>query len=121
MRYRSVLAGVLALGLMAAGAQAHDHDRAQAERLLQRGEILPLQDVLARVAKDYPGQVLKVEFEEEDSKEICPDEQPCRDRWVYELKILQDQGRLVKIKADAHTGQVLWAGRRPPRGEERHR
>ncbi|WP_345797141.1 PepSY domain-containing protein [Castellaniella sp. MT123] len=121
MRRRSVLAGVLALGLWATGAPAHNHDRAQAERLQQLGKVLPLQDVLARVAKDYPGQVLKVEFEEEDGQGDCAGAPPCEGPWVYELKILQDQGRLIKIRVDAHTGRISSVGRRPLRGEERHR
>jgi len=120
MRRRNALALALVLGLAAGGAQGHDHDREQAERLQALGEVLPLQDVLARVAAEYPGQVLKVEFEGAGDGD-CPVPPPCADRWVYELKILQDQGRLVKIKADARTGQVLWVGRRPPHGEGRHR
>jgi uncharacterized membrane protein YkoI len=120
MRRRSALALALVLGLAAGGAQSHNHDREQAERLQALGEVLPLQDVLARVAAEYPGQVLKVEFEEAEES-ACPAGEACADRWVYELKILQDQGRLVKIKADARTGQVLWVGRRPPHGEGKHR
>ncbi|WP_322998893.1 PepSY domain-containing protein [Castellaniella sp.] len=121
MQRRHMLATLLALvGTWATGAQAHDHDRdrEKAERLQAAGEVLPLQDVLARVAKDYPGQVLKVEFDEDDGD--CQHSGTCTDRWVYKLKILQDQGRLVKIKVDARTGQVLWAGRRPPHDQGKH-
>lgn len=123
MRRRNMLAGALALGILAAGAQAHDHDRdrERAERLQAAGEVLPLQDVLNRVSKDYPGQVLKVEFEEESGRDDCADESSCRERWIYEFKILQDEGRLVKIKADARTAQVLWVGRRPGREQGTHR
>ncbi|MGB6008552.1 PepSY domain-containing protein [Castellaniella sp.] len=123
MQRRSVLAGALALGIWATGAQAHDHDRdrEKAERLQAAGQVLPLQDVLDRVAKDYPGQVLKVEFEEESGQGDCAGGSPCRGRWIYELKILQDQGRLVKIKVDARSGQVLWVGRRPAHAQGTHR
>ncbi|MGB6241057.1 MAG: PepSY domain-containing protein [Castellaniella sp.] len=118
MQRRHVLAAVLALGgVWATGAQAHNHDREKAERLQAMGEVLPLQTVLAQVAKDYPGQVLKVEFDEDDG---CKRGETCPDRWVYELKILQDGGRLVKIKVDARTGQVLWVGRRPLHKEGSH-
>lgn len=112
MQRRHALAAILALGVgWATGAQAHSHDREKAERLQALGEVLPLQDVLAQVATDYPGQVLKMEFDEDD--DACQAGEVCSNRWVYELKILQNDGRLVKIKVDAKTGQVLWVGRRP--------
>ncbi|CAM5190404.1 Membrane protein OS=Castellaniella defragrans (strain DSM / CCUG 39792 / 65Phen) OX=1437824 GN=BN940_04511 PE=4 SV=1 [Castellaniella denitrificans] len=117
MRRRGMLAGALALGLWAGGAGAHNHDRDMAERLQALGEVLPLQDVLARVARDYPGQVLKVEFEQEDDDDDCG---ACRGRWIYELKLLQDQGRLTKLKIDARTGETLWMGTRPLRREGGH-
>lgn len=122
-RYR--FAGVLTLamamttGLWAAAAQAHDHDRDMAERLQATGEVLPLQDILVRVAREYPGQVLKVEFEESDDH--CEESrQNCESRWIYELKLLQDPGRLVKLKVDARTGQILKASSRALRGKKGH-
>ncbi|MFT0533059.1 PepSY domain-containing protein [Castellaniella hirudinis] len=95
MKRRQLLAASLALGVFAAGAQAHSHDRETAERLQALGEVMPLQDVLALVAKDYPGQVLKVEFEEE------------KGQWIYEFKLLQGRGRLVKLEVDARNGKIL--------------
>ena len=77
-------------------AQAHadsDHDRARAALLA--GEVRPLTQVLAQVARTHPGQVMEVELEREDG------------RWVYELKLLQTDGRLLKLAVDARDGQVL--------------
>lgn len=133
-RRRWVLTGALALGLWTAGAGAHNHDRDMAERLQALGEVLPLQDVLQRAARDYPGQVLKVEFEQEDERCECDGGAPgggkaesrksekdeSEGRWIYELKILQDQGRLTKLKIDARTGETLWVGTRPLRRDGRH-
>ncbi len=76
--------------------QAHadsDHDRARAALLA--GEVRPLTQVLAQVARTHPGQVMEVELEREDG------------RWVYELKLLQGDGRLLKLAVDARDGQVL--------------
>ncbi|MDL5034688.1 PepSY domain-containing protein [Pelomonas sp. APW6] len=70
-----------------------DHDRARAA--LQAGEILSLQQVLARVQPRYPGEVLAVELEREDG------------RWIYELKLLQTGGRLLRLDVDAKTAEVL--------------
>ncbi len=111
------LALALATGMWATGARAHNHDRDMAERLQAMGEVLPLQDILARIAQDYPGQVLEVEFEDDDDH--CErDSRNCATRWLYELKLLQHQGRLVKLKVDARTGQILKASSRPLRGKK---
>jgi uncharacterized membrane protein YkoI len=70
-----------------------DHERARAA--LQAGEVLPLPQLLERVAREQPGQVLAVELEREDG------------RWVYELKLLDPAGRLVKLEVDARSAELL--------------
>jgi Peptidase propeptide and YPEB domain len=70
-----------------------DHERARAA--LQAGEILPLQKVLERVQRSHPGDVLEVELEREGG------------RWVYELKLLQRGGSLLRLDVDARTAEVL--------------
>lgn len=76
-----------------------DHDRARAA--LKAGEVLPLQEVLARVQRSHPGAVLEVELEREDG------------RWIYELKLLQSGGRLLRLDVDAKTASVLRSRQRP--------
>jgi uncharacterized iron-regulated membrane protein len=86
-------------------AQAHDrqdHDRAR--MALKAGEVLPLQDVLAQVQRSHPGNVLEVELERKDG------------RWIYELKMLQSGGRLLRLDVDAKTGSVLRSRARPAPG-----
>jgi hypothetical protein len=70
-----------------------DHERARLA--VQSGQVLPLPQVLERLAKEHPGQVLEVELEPDDG------------RWVYEIKLLQTGGRLIKLKLDAQTAEVL--------------
>lgn len=70
-----------------------DHERARAA--LQAGEILSLQKVLERVQRNHPGDMLEVELEREGG------------RWVYELKLLQRGGALVRLEVDATTAEVL--------------
>ena len=70
-----------------------DHDRAR--QALEAGEILPLKTVLERLARDTPGQVMEVELERSSG------------RWIYEIKLLQTGGALVKLKVDARTGAVI--------------
>ncbi|NIC40041.1 PepSY domain-containing protein [Aquabacterium sp. A08] len=84
----------LLTGLVAPGAWADsDHDRARAA--LVAGEVLPLAEVLQRVARQHPGHVLEVELEREHG------------RWVYELKLLQADGGVLKLEVDARDGTVL--------------
>ena len=75
-----------------------DHERAW--QAVQSGQVLPLPRVLALVEKAHPGQVLEVELENH------------KQQWQYEIKLLQPDGRLMKLQVDARTGEVL---KRKPR------
>jgi uncharacterized membrane protein YkoI len=98
----SVIAACLIATGPALASDRHDHDRARAA--LQAGEIQPLASVLQRVAADHPGQVLGVELERDDG------------RWIYEIKLLQAGGGLLKLEVDAASGQVLKARARRQEG-----
>lgn len=81
--------------LHAPPSHADDYDHNQARQAVQAGQILPLSQILARQHQDHPGQVLEVELERED------------ERWVYELKVLQADGQLLKLELEAQSGRVL--------------
>lgn len=101
------IALVLAAAMAATGVRASsdsDHDRAR--DALQAGEVLPLKTVLERLEREHPGQVLEVELERDDG------------RWIYEVKLLQSGGRLLKLELDARNGEVL---KRRDRGRDRER
>lgn len=91
----------LSLGLalmLVAGSATHadgrdDHERAR--QAVKAGEVLPLRSVLERVERDYPGQVMEVELEREHGM------------WIYEIKILRDNGALLKLEIDARDGRVF--------------
>ncbi len=99
---------VLCLGLMcAANARAgdeRDHERARAA--VQAGEVLALPVLLERLRRTHPGQVMELELERDGG------------RWIYEIKLLQPDGALLKLDIDAATGQVLQAARRRDRGKD---
>lgn len=103
--WRYVLPCVIALSLGASTVSwvhaddRRDHDRARAA--LKAGEVLPLQEILDRVQGSHPGEVLEVELERKDG------------RWVYELKLLQSGGRLLRLDVDAKTAAVLRSRQRP--------
>lgn len=67
----------------------------QARRAVSRGEILPIERLLERVQAQLPGQVLELEFEREDR------------RWVYEIKLIDSDGRLLDAYFDAKTGDLM--------------
>ena len=74
-----------------------DHDRARHAR--EAGEVLPLRNILERVRKEVPGEVLDVELDrDKDDDEV---------RWIYKIKVLRKNGSLVKLKIDARSGQMI--------------
>ena len=90
------LLSVLCLTAVLTLPLAHaDSDQDRARAAVQAGQVLPLKTVLERMERDHPGQVLEVELEQEDG------------RWVYEVKLLQAGGRLLKLEIDAASGDVL--------------
>lgn len=93
LRFVSIVLA-LALALLGANARA-DSDQDRALAAVQAGQVLPLKTLLDRLERDHPGQLLEVELEEDDGL------------LVYEVKLLQPDGRLVKLKVDAATGDVL--------------
>lgn len=89
---------MLVLGLaVVVPAQAGERDHERARAAVQAGQILPLPQLLQRVAASHPGTVLEVELEQD------------KGRWIYELKLLQPQGQLTRLEVDARTGEVLKA------------
>jgi uncharacterized membrane protein YkoI len=85
---------MLALALCAPLAHA-DTDQDRARAAVQAGQVLSLKTVLDRLEREHPGQVLEVELEQEQG------------RWLYEIKLIEPGGRLVKLELDAASGEVL--------------
>ncbi len=81
------------VGSVAYADSDKDHDKAR--QILAKKEILPLDQVLAKVRAEVPGDVIDVELEDED------------DGWIYEFKIIEPSGKVVKIEADAKNGTIL--------------
>ena len=85
-------------------ADDHDHGSHElARQALEQGRVLPLRTVLEKIERDYQGQALKVEFEQDDG------------RFLYKIRLLQSDGRMVKLKVDAVDGKVLETKRKEQR------
>lgn len=101
---RVALALALWSGLAQPSAWARDsddHDRARAA--VQAGEVLPLGQVIERLQRTHPGQILELELDRENG------------RWIYEVKLLQADGQLLKLELDARTADVLEVKRKGDR------
>jgi uncharacterized membrane protein YkoI len=90
-----ILAGILTDPVTGAWAADQERDQEQARRALEAGEILPLDQILQEVQQRYPGTVVELELTPEGG------------RWVYELELLAPDGRLLKLRIDAKSKQLL--------------
>jgi uncharacterized membrane protein YkoI len=72
-----------------------DDDHIEARRLLDSGEILPLEAILNNVRQTFPGRILDVELEKEDGL------------IAYEVEMLGEDGVVTEIIINARTGKVL--------------
>lgn len=82
------------------------HDHMHSRKALLAGDILPLRTILDKVEQQYPGQVLEVELEHNQQQ------------WRYEVKLLSNNGQLLKLLVDAQTGEVLGEKKRQPRAKK---
>ena len=67
-------------------------DKQGAAIFLERGEIRPLEEILASLAVTQPGEVVAIDLEKEDG------------RWVYELKIVTRRAAASKSKSTRPPG-----------------
>jgi uncharacterized membrane protein YkoI len=82
------------IGLVAgtpAFADSLSPDRVRA--LVNAGEILPLEEILARNQANMQGRIIEIEIERK------------RGAYVYEIKVLRPDGRYAKLKIDARSGR----------------
>lgn len=97
---KTPIAALMLAGLLAAPvAQADDRDHERARQAVQAGQVMPLPALLEKLALTHPGQVLELELEHERKTDRSP--------WIYEIKLLQTDGQLVKLELDAKTAEVL--------------
>jgi len=93
MKMWLLMAFMIGAGVTPPSHADDDHNRARSA--VVAGDILPLKKILEQLDGQRPGQVLEVELENEDGA------------WVYEIRLLQPDGRLVKLEVDARTGKFL--------------
>jgi uncharacterized membrane protein YkoI len=95
MRYAVCLVALFLAGPALGG----DHD--DIRRAVQAGEILPLSVILEKVRAEYSGELIEAELER---KRGLP---------VYEIKLLTQGGKLLKLHYDARDASRLSSREKP--------
>jgi len=91
---RRAWCGVVAAVAFVVTATAEPRDHDDARRAVERGEMRPLAEILARLRGKLPGDILRVEVEHENGE------------WKYELRTVDAQGRLFEVLVDGRTGEI---------------
>ncbi|MDH5426107.1 MAG: PepSY domain-containing protein [Gammaproteobacteria bacterium] len=86
---------IILLFITASGITTASDDHDEAKRLLDSGDILPLETILIQIRSSHPGKILEVEFETEHSQKI------------YEIELLSADGKVNELKIDATNGNII--------------
>ncbi|MFN3624649.1 MAG: PepSY domain-containing protein [Hyphomicrobium sp.] len=92
---RCAIAAVSFAAALTVSVRAEDIGPDVAKRLLSEGRIRPLEQILDGVRAKVPGELLEVELELEDGI------------YVYDVKIMGADGRIVEVETDAKSGEIL--------------
>ena len=96
MEKLTLLTLALLIAPVSAGGQAQiPPDFELARDAVERGEILPLAEVLSRLQESHPGRVIEVELEY------------SHDILVYEVELVTGDGRLIEVDMNAATGEIV--------------
>ncbi|MDT8282766.1 MAG: PepSY domain-containing protein [Gammaproteobacteria bacterium] len=74
-------------------AWADDH--VEARRLLEAGEILPLESILKKVRERFPGKIIEIKLETEENEV------------AYEVELLGYDGVVLEVYINAKTGNIM--------------
>lgn len=92
---RILTAAIITFLMTGAGVTFAEEAHHRAKRLKDAGDILPLEKILEKAKRRYPGRVLETELEER------------KGRFIYELEILDQDGVVQELRFDARTGKLL--------------
>lgn len=87
------------LGDLPQGSDANPFDRNDVGNARRSGDILPMWEVIQRLGPDLRGQVVATDISRRSG------------RWLYEFQVLRADGRLVRVFADATSGELVGSGR----------
>jgi uncharacterized membrane protein YkoI len=86
---------LLALAAASPATRAGTDEAEEARALTDSGAILPLEQILEKAKQEFPGRVIEIELDRENGVH------------VYELEIVDPEGRVWELEIDAATGELL--------------
>ncbi|QBQ55133.1 PepSY domain-containing protein [Nitrosococcus wardiae] len=100
------LLGLLSVSQLSAG-QEEQEEFHEAKELQAAESIVPLEELIRKAQQKYSGRILEIEFEdwEEEKGELKQVE--GKNEHIYEIEILDEQGRVHGLVYDAQTGEFL--------------
>lgn len=85
----------LVLGLLVAPFVQADDDHERARQLKESGQILPLHKIIEAAQEKQPGRVIEVELKDKGG------------HYVYEVELLDVNGRVWELLLDAANGTLI--------------
>ena len=73
----------------------------RAREAMQQGEILPLSNIRRRVRDQFGGKIVGVDLGQASVDGFSPGP------WIYDIRVLSPEGRVLSIEMDASDGRVL--------------
>ncbi len=95
MRHHITLLFCFILGFWPGTLPRADESADKARQLRASGQIMSLEQLLETARKIKPGEILETELDKEAG------------RYVYEIDILDAQGRVWELKLDAKSGKLI--------------
>ena len=84
------------LSVFSASPALAPQDQNDALKARKRGNLIPYGKISRRAERQFGGRVVGQRVR-----------QYSRDRWVYELRILRQDGQVISVVIDAQTGEVM--------------
>jgi uncharacterized membrane protein YkoI len=81
------------------GEERNPFDQSEVGSARRSGDILPMWEVIRRLGPELRGQVVATDIARRDG------------RWLYAFQVLRGDGRLVRVWANAASGELVGSGR----------
>ena len=94
----ALVAPILLLAVVSSAAEGARRDHDEAREAVERHDIRPLDEILARLRDKTPGEIVKVTLARE------------RGVWLYEFRVIDRKGHVRHVEVDAASGMVMDAG-----------
>lgn len=92
----ALVAPILLLAVVSSAAgEGVRRDQDEARAAVERRDIRPLNQILAGLRENLPGEIVKVTLEHEGGA------------WHYEFRLVDPQGRVREVSVDAATGAIV--------------